>query len=106
MLFVCFIPCVCVGVAVAEVVHVDAVLLQAAGALLDSRQETSPVAAPVSSLVDPPGQRPAVCNRTHEIPDYTNRPEKSLAAKHVCLFLHFSILHAIHTHTHAVEESN
>lgn len=57
------IPGICVGVAVAEVVHVHAILLQAAGALLDARQEASPVAPPLSFPVKPPGHRTAVCNK-------------------------------------------
>lgn len=57
------IPGIRVGVAVAEVVHVHAVLLQAAGALLDARQEASPVAPPLSFPVQPPGHRTAVCNK-------------------------------------------
>lgn len=56
------VPGICVGVAVAEVVHVHAILLQAAGALLDARQEASPVAPPLSFPVEPPGHRTAVCN--------------------------------------------
>lgn len=58
------VPCVCVSITVAEVVHVDAVLLQAAGALLDSRQEASPVAPLFSFPVQPPRKRTAICNQT------------------------------------------
>lgn len=57
------VPGIGVGVAVAEVVHVHAVLLQAARALLDSRQEASPVAPHLSFPVEPPGHRTAVCKR-------------------------------------------
>lgn len=57
------VPCVSVGVAVAEVVHVHAVLLQAAGALLHAGQEPSPVAPPLPFTVQPPGHRTAVCNK-------------------------------------------
>lgn len=59
-----YVPCICISVTVAEVVHVHAVLLQAAGALLDPRQEASPVAPPLSFAVQPPGQWAAVCNNT------------------------------------------
>lgn len=57
------VPGIDVGVAVAEVVHVHAILLQAAGALLHARQEASPVAPPLPFAVEPPGHRTAVCNR-------------------------------------------
>lgn len=60
-------PGICVGVAVAEVVHVHAILLQAAGALLDARQEASPVAPPLSFPVQPPGHRTAVCNTVEHL---------------------------------------
>lgn len=59
-----YLPCVCIRVTVAEVVHVDAVPLQAAGALLNSRQEASPVASSLSFPVQPPGQRTAICSNT------------------------------------------
>lgn len=58
------VPRVSVGVAVAEVVHVHAVLLQAAGALLHAGQEASPVAPPLPFAVQPPGHRTAVCNKS------------------------------------------
>lgn len=58
------VPCVCVGIAVAEIVHVQTVLLQAARALLDPRQEASPVAPLLTFSVQPPGQRTAICNTT------------------------------------------
>lgn len=58
------VPRVSVGVAVAEVVHVHAVLLQAAGALLHTGQEASPVASPLPFAVQPPGHRTAVCNKS------------------------------------------
>lgn len=57
------VPCFSVGVTVAEVVHVHAVLLQAAGALLHAGQEASPVAPPLSVAVEPPGHGTAVCHR-------------------------------------------
>ena len=59
----CHSPFVDICVAVTEVVHVLAVLLQATGALLHPRQEAPPVGPPLPSLVQPPGQRGAVCSR-------------------------------------------
>lgn len=48
------VPQVSVCITVAEVVHVDAVFLQAAGALLDPRYRASPVGLFLSTPVQPP----------------------------------------------------
>lgn len=57
-----YVPCVCISITVTEVVHVQAVLLQAAGTLLDPRQEAPPVAASLPLPVQPPGQWTPICN--------------------------------------------
>ena len=54
------LPCVAVRVAVAEVVHVHAVPLQAAGALLHPRKEAPPVRPLRPIPVQPPREGCAV----------------------------------------------
>ena len=87
MYFLHTVPCIQVGVTVAEVVHIHAVLFQAAGALLNSRQESSPVGPPLSSLVHPPRQRSTVCNNSTNVNVRSTHHDRGVPSVTIALML-------------------